>query len=75
MNKQYLNSIAPLTKDKFVWDAFLAVLAFEEGKAIAKLNGPQSPDTLIRINERFTFIQHLRNLRENANAASEFTNG
>lgn len=76
MDKLYLNSIAPIVSNKLVWDAFLAILSYEEGKVIAQLNGPKSSDELIRINARYTFLQHLKNLRENANnAANEFKPG
>lgn len=73
MDKQYLNSIAPIIKDKIVWDAFLAILAFEEGKVIAKLRGPQEVNELIRINSQYSFIQHLKNTRANClNSEREF---
>jgi len=75
MDKKYLNSIAIIIKDKFAWDAFLAILAYEEGKIIAKLKGPKEPNDLIRINAEYSLIQHMKNLREICiNAEQEFNN-
>ena len=74
MDRKYLQEISPLIKDKLAWDAFLALLAYEEGKTISKLNGPKDSNDLLRINAVFTFIQHLKNIRENAlNAEHELT--
>ena len=41
MNDRFLNEVSPIVKDKLAWDAFLAILAFEENKTLAKLNGPK----------------------------------
>lgn len=75
MNRNYLNSIAALVKEKPAWDAFLAVLAFEEERITIKLKGPKEPNDLIRINAEYTLIQHMKNIKDNAaNAEREFTN-
>ncbi len=73
MDRKYLSSIAIIIKDKFTWDAFLAILAYEEGKIVAKLKGPKQAEELIRINAEYNLIQHMKNLRDNAtNAEQEF---
>jgi hypothetical protein len=71
MNDRFLNEISPIIKDKLAWDAFLAILAYEESRTIAKLNGPKDIDELYRINAVYSFIQQLKKFRENALYASE----
>ena len=71
MNDRFLNEVSPIIKDKVAWDAFLAILAYEENKTLAKLNGPKEIDELYRINAVYTFIQQLKKFRENALYANE----
>lgn len=74
MDRKFLQAISPLIKDKLSWDAFMAVLEYEEKKTIDKLVGPKEFEELVRINATYTFIQHLKRLRENClDAEHEFT--
>lgn len=73
MDKRFLTEIIPIIRDKRTWDAFLAVLVYEENKVITKLKGPQVAEELIRINAQYTLLQNLKKLRDNAlNAEREF---
>ena len=74
MNAKFFQEISPIINDKLAWDAFLVILSYEESKTIAKLNGPKDIEELYRINAVYTFIQHLKHLREicfNANESSK----
>jgi hypothetical protein len=74
MDRKFLQDISPLIKDKLSWDAFVALLEYEEKKTIDRLVGPKEFEELVRINATYTFIQHLKKLREIAlDAEHEFT--
>lgn len=64
MDRRYLDTIAPLIKDKMSWDAFIVLLQYEYMSLVEKLNLRQDTDNLIRINAKLELITYLKKYKE-----------
>ena len=76
VDKSILQAIAPVIKNKEAWDAFIAILDYEESKLCHKLRGEPTTDQLHRLAGASNLLHALRSLRDNMLAAEkEFLNG
>lgn len=64
MDKKFLRDISPLTKDKFAWDAFIALLDHQKEELLIRLKTHVDVDELLKINGQFILIEKLSRTKE-----------
>lgn len=64
MTDRIFREIAPLVRDKMVWDAFVAALNFERDKIVNKLRSEMTTEALIRLNAEYALIERLKGARD-----------
>lgn len=66
MDRQYLNNVAYIVKQKENWDSFLEILEYEKRKLVDKLKGRQSADDLLILNGQIIMLENLTKVRDRA---------
>lgn len=64
LDKKYLEQIAPIVKDKIIWDAFNLLLDYEIIELLKLIQVKQNTDMLIRINAKLEQLNQLKKYRE-----------
>ena len=60
LNATKLNKIGPLVKSIPAWEAFLALIEYEESKVLAGLVGVPDHDKLVRVAGKYELLQELK---------------
>ena len=60
LNATKLNKIGPLVKSIPAWEAFLALIEYEESKLLGRLCGAPDHDTLVRVAGKYELLQDLK---------------
>ena len=75
-DREVIKAVAPVTKDKEAWEAFLAILEHEEMKQFYKLRGAPTTEQLHQIAGAVNLLHSMKKLRDNMLASEkEFLNG
>lgn len=61
--EEYHRKVAPLVNPN-AWQAFLALIEYEEQNCIKKLVGEKPAESLIRINAEYNLLQKLKKVRD-----------
>ncbi len=63
-NDRRLGKVSPLIKNMAAWEAFLALIDYEESKLLGFLLGRPDHDTLVRVAGKYELLQELKRAQE-----------